>query len=112
MYKLLLIALCTCITNSFAQDQSIYTRFTYEQMTNIASSSRLSHRIFYTPSTGPHATWFDFVKKGDLKTIQQMVKNGQDIEVKDTNALGQTALLWASFLGYLDIVQYLVSEGA
>ncbi|WP_392566264.1 ankyrin repeat domain-containing protein [Utexia brackfieldae] len=41
-----------------------------------------------------------------------MVANGQDIEAKDQNSLGQTALGWAAFIGYEDIVDYLLSQHA
>ena len=41
-----------------------------------------------------------------------MVNNGQDLEVKDTGSLNQTALGWAAFIGYEDMVDYLVSKGA
>lgn len=96
--------------NVHAQDTQAYPRFSYAEMTNLASSSRLSHRIFYKPSKGQYTKWFDAVKKGDLSLIQQMVTQGQDIEVKDTASLGQTALLWSTFLGYLDITKYLVEK--
>lgn len=41
-----------------------------------------------------------------------MVENGQDIEAKDTGSLDQTALGWAAFIGYEDIVDFLVEQGA
>lgn len=84
-----------------------------EEMIDIASSTKLSHRIFYTESSkGPHAGWFDAVKKGDLATVKSMVEAGQDIEVKDEASLGQTALGWAAFIGYEDMVRYLVDQKA
>lgn len=95
---------------TYSQSNSEYPRFTYDQMTNKASRTRLSHRIFYRPSQGINAKWFDAVKKGDLPLMKKMISQGQNIEVKDTASLGQTALLWASFLGYIDIVKYLVEE--
>src|SRR5699024_11199368 len=52
------------------------------------------------------------VKQGNLMKIQELVKQGQDIEVKDDDALGQTALGWAAFIGYEDIVDYLIDQGA
>ena len=85
----------------------------YSEMVDIANPTKLKHRIFYTtPSKGPDAKWFDAVKQGDLETIQLMVKNGQDIEVKDNASLGQTALGWAAFIGYADIVDYLIENKA
>lgn len=98
-------------TESTQSDFSDY-RYTYEQMYEIASPNKLRHRIFYKPSTGEHAEWFDAVKKGNTKKVVQMVEAGQDIEVKDMDALGQTALGWAAFIGYKDIVEYLISKGA
>lgn len=90
-----------------------FTRLTLEQLTNLANPRRLSHRIFYREkSKGPNAKWFDAVKEGNLEEIKKMVEAGQDIEVQDTASLKQTALGWAAFIGYLDVVQYLVSKGA
>lgn len=41
-----------------------------------------------------------------------MLENGQDIEAKDVGSLDQTALGWAAFIGYEDIVDLLVDKGA
>lgn len=88
-------------------------RLSYEEMYDIANPKKLPHRIFYKkPSQGPHAAWFDAVKKGDLDTVRRMVDKGQDIEVKDEASLGQTALGWAAFIGYQDMVEYLVGKKA
>ena len=88
-------------------------RLDYSEMVEIANPTRLKHRIFYTkPSEGPDAKWFDAVKQGDIDTIKTMVKNGQNIEVKDEASFGQTALGWAAFIGYEDIVDYLISKDA
>ncbi|WP_337263935.1 MULTISPECIES: ankyrin repeat domain-containing protein [unclassified Serratia (in: enterobacteria)] len=88
-------------------------RFSYEEMQQIANPKLLSHRIFYeTPSVGPDAAWFDAVKQGNLATVKKMVEAGQNLEAKDEASLGQTALGWAAFIGYLDIVQYLTEQGA
>ncbi len=85
----------------------------YSEMVEIANPTRLKHRIFYTkPSEGPNAQWFDAVKQGDLNTIKAMVEKGQNIEVKDEASFGQTALGWAAFIGYEDIVDYLISKNA
>ncbi|MGL5722702.1 MAG: ankyrin repeat domain-containing protein [Brevinema sp.] len=94
-------------------DTSRFSRLSYQKLTNLASPSRLSHRIFYnSPSRGADARWFDAVKEGNLALVRQMVENGQNIEAKDNSSLGQTALGWAAFIGYLDIAQYLISKGA
>lgn len=88
-------------------------RLSYDQMTQIANHKRLSHRIFYEKvSQGPDAVWFNAVKRGDIRTVIGMVQNGQNIEVKDTAALGQTALGWVAFIGYEDIFDYLILQGA
>ncbi|EJF90287.1 ankyrin repeat domain-containing protein [Bartonella tamiae] len=88
-------------------------RLDYAEMVEIANPTRLQHRIFYNkPSEGPDAKWFDAVKQGDIETIKTMVENGQDIEVKDEASFGQTALGWAAFIGYEDIVDYLISQNA
>ena len=91
------------------------TGFRYSAAENfdIANKDRLAKRIFYEePSTGPDAKWFDAVKKGDLATVKYMVRNGQNLEAKDTDKQDQTALGWAAFIGYEDIVDYLIKEGA
>jgi len=83
------------------------------EMQDIANPTKLGHRVFYEKkSDGPNAVWFDAVKQGNLMKIQELVKQGQDIEVKDDDALGQTALGWAAFIGYEDIVDYLIDQGA
>lgn len=88
-------------------------RLDYAEMVDISSAARLNHRNFYrAPSTGAHAKWFDAVKQGDLATVKKMVKDGQNIEVKDEKALGQTALGWAAFIGYEDMVDYLLAQKA
>lgn len=98
--------------DSVEVDLSKY-RYSYDEMYKIANPKLLKHRIFYEkPSIGSDAAWFDAVKQGDLDLVKQMVESGQNLEVKDEASLGQTALGWASFIGYLDIVQYLVEQGA
>lgn len=88
-------------------------RFSYAEMQEIANPKLLSHRIFYEkPSEGPDAAWFDAVKQGNLAEVKKMVAAGQNLEVKDEASLGQTALGWAAFIGYLDMVQYLTEQGA
>lgn len=85
----------------------------YAEMLDLANEKKLSHRIFYTkPSSGPDSAWFDAVKQGNLAKVKQMVKDGQDIEAKDTASLGQTALGWAAFIGDEEMVDYLLSQNA
>ena len=111
-YKLLLsITIMTLSWMVQASDYPQFTRYTTEQLIDIANPNKLKHRIFYeNPSQGEHAAWFDAVKQGNITLIKKMVAQGQDIEVKDEASFGQTALLWAAFIGYLDIVEYLVDE--
>lgn len=88
-------------------------RFSTTENFDLANQNKLSWRVFYDkPSTGADATWFDAVKHGDLAMVKYMFNNGQDLEVKDTGSLNQTALGWAAFIGYEDVVDYLVSKGA
>lgn len=69
--------------------------------------------FFYDkPSSGANAAWFDAVKKGDLAKVKTMLAAGQDIEAKDEASLGQTALGWAAFIGYEDMVDFLIASGA
>ncbi|SES85981.1 ankyrin repeat domain-containing protein [Thorsellia anophelis] len=100
-------------SNLFANQVSGEFLLSKEEMQDIASPTKLSHRIFYAePSKGADAAWFDAVKKGDLATVKSMVEAGQNIEAKDEASLGQTALGWAAFIGYEDMVKYLVAQNA
>lgn len=98
--------------DSVKVDLSKY-RLSLDEMQKVANHKLLPHRIFYEkPSVGPDSLWFDAVKQGNLPLMIEMLDNGQDMEAKDEASLGQTALGWASFIGYFDIVQYLVERGA
>lgn len=108
----LLVSGLSAQENTPKMDLSLF-RLSYEEMYEIANPKLLKHRIFYEkPSQGPDSLWFDAVKRGNLCDIKKMVENGQNLEAKDNASLGQTALGWAAFIGYLDIVQYLVEQGA
>lgn len=88
-------------------------RFSDAENFDIANDNKLAWRVFYDkPSTGPDAAWFDAVKRGDLPTVKYMVEHGQNIEAKDVGSLEQTALGWAAFIGYEDMVDYLIAQGA
>ncbi|TXD98047.1 ankyrin repeat domain-containing protein [Psychrobacter frigidicola] len=88
-------------------------RFSAAENADIANKDKLSYRVFYAePTKGVDGKWFDAIKHGDLASVKYMVKNGQDLEAKDTDNLDQTALGWAAFIGYEDIVDYLIGEGA
>ena len=83
------------------------------EMQDIANPNKLGWRVFYEkPSEGPHAEWFDAVKQGNLAKVKQMVAKGQNLEVTDDASLQQTALGWAAFIGYEDLFDYLVEQGA
>ncbi len=88
-------------------------RLDYAEMVELANPNRLAFRVFYDkPSQGPYKEWFDAVKKGDLETVKKIVESGQYIDVTDEASAGQTALGWAAFIGYEDIVDYLIEKGA
>ena len=113
MKKIIPVFFILMLSASLYSQTSRFTRLSPQELTNLANPRRLSHRIFYTkPSQGPNAKWFDAVKEGNLAEIKRMVEAGQDIEIQDTYSLKQTALGWAAFIGYLDVVEYLVSKGA
>ena len=101
------------VLNSENPDGYQQFRMDYADMIEIANPTRLGWRMFYvSPSEGPNAKWFDAVKQGNFELVKQMVDDGQDIEVKDEASLGQTALGWAAFIGYEDIVDYLIEKNA
>lgn len=108
------LAVCSVFSTANAKDADLSKfRFSLEEMQDIASPSKLKWRIFYKEaSTGKDAQWFDAVKQGNLQKVKQMVESGQDIEAKDEANLGQTALGWAAFIGYEDMVDYLIAKGA
>lgn len=88
-------------------------RFDLIEMQDISNPTKLGHRDFYlSPSEGPDAEWFDAVKQGNTAKVKDMVKNGQNIEAKDEASFGQTALGWAAFIGYEDIVDFLIEQNA
>ena len=110
---LALLAACSGNEAPKTADSQTGFRLGSAEMHDIASANKLPHRVFYTkPSTGEHAAWFDAVKRGDLGSMKQMVANGQNIEAQDTGSLNQTALGWAACIGYEDVVDYLLAQGA
>lgn len=75
-------------------------RLSFDEMYRLANPNLLSHRIFYdAPSTGPDAAWFDAIKQGNTAKVAEMIEAGQNIEAKDEDSQGQTALGWAAFIG-------------
>lgn len=113
LFTLFSIAIQAKVLNVYNPEGYKQYRLSYEEMQEIANNNRLKHRVFYEkPSEGPNAAWFDAVKQGDFETVKMMVEKGQNIEVKDEASFGQTALGWAAFIGYEDIVDYLLDQGA
>lgn len=118
MRKIILLLLISFNTQAYVineKNPQEYRSFksNYSDMIELANETRLPQRVFYTsPSTGRNALWFDAVKHGDLNEVKTMVGNGQDIEVKDTGSLDQTALGWAAFIGDDEMVDYLISQKA
>lgn len=108
------LALCAGIATTQAAEVDLSAfRYSPEEMRDIANPDKLKFRIFYAePSSGADAAWFDAVKQGNLDKIKEMVAAGQNIEARDEASLGQTALGWAAFIGYEDIVDYLIEQGA
>lgn len=54
---------------------------------------------------------FDFVEEGNLDEIKRLIGK-EDIDVNFQDELGRTALMWASWEGHLNVVKYLISQGA
>lgn len=131
MKKALMVAalVAASVVNAQAQDSGAQAaqkadlskfRYSLADMQKIANPKLLSHRIFYEKaSVGPNAAWFDAVKQGNLAEVKAMLDAAPTqhdkkllLEARDNASLGQTALGWAAFIGYLDMVKYLVSQGA
>ena len=55
--------------------------------------------------------FFDAAGSGDLKTIQVMLENGIDVNLKDAS-FGHTALIVAARKGHRQIVELLLAKGA
>ncbi|MDO5101418.1 MAG: ankyrin repeat domain-containing protein [Lautropia sp.] len=88
-------------------------RFSLPEMIDIVNPKKLKNRMFYDKdSEGPDAAWFDAIKRGNTTKVREMIEAGQNLEAKDEASLGQTALGWAAFIGYEDIVDLLLEKGA
>lgn len=113
-FKKIVAVLAVFSSFLYAEDVDLSKfRFSIEEMRDIANPVKLRWRIFYDkPSSGKDAAWFDAIKQGNFAEVKKMVAAGQNIEAKDEAELGQTALGWAAFIGYEDIVDYLLSQGA
>mgnify|MGYP003122497466 CR=1 FL=1 len=52
----------------------------------------------------------EFAKSGNLKKVKECLNNGADIDHKNIN--GETALMWASWRGHLEVGEFLIENGA
>ena len=52
----------------------------------------------------------DAIKSGDSINIKKIVKSGAD--VNEVDKIGETALMWAVYNDYVDIVKLLINAGA
>ena len=98
-----------------SKNPAAYKQFKFDliEMQDITNPTKLGWRMFYEkPSEGPNAEWFDAVKQGNLAKVKKMIESGQNLEVTDDVSLQQTALGWAAFIGYEDMFDYLVEQGA
>merc|ERR1711991_649497 len=68
----------------------------------------ISLRVFIM--SGPEL--IEAAKKGDAKKIEELIKNGADIEFVDTIGYDKRALHWAAQEGHLAAVKVLVKAGA
>ncbi len=50
-------------------------------------------------------------KKGDVKAVKEIIDAGVDINYRQPCG-SATALIWAAYKGYFDVVQLLIAEGA
>jgi len=52
----------------------------------------------------------DAVKRGDVTEVQRLIREGENINVK--NVYGHTPLHLAAYKGYVEVVKLLISSGA
>ncbi|ATX81786.1 serine/threonine-protein phosphatase 6 regulatory ankyrin repeat subunit A [Mariprofundus ferrinatatus] len=55
-------------------------------------------------------SWFNSAKEGDLKSLQQTLESGFEINSTDQN--GNSALHYASQGAHLDVMRFLIEHGA
>lgn len=56
------------------------------------------------------AAWEDAIKRGDVRTIRDLLKEGSDVDAR--NRYGQTALMLAAHAGYGEVVEILIAHQA
>ena len=54
--------------------------------------------------------FFLSVMSGDYSQVKNSIKEGADVNVR--NRWGETALLWASYVGHTEVVELLIEKGA
>lgn len=55
-------------------------------------------------------TIHEAAENGDIGAVQSFLDSGTDVNARDRN--GWTALLWASYWDYSELVEFLLSKGA
>ncbi|MBI0400294.1 tetratricopeptide repeat protein [Cyclobacterium marinum] len=66
--------------------------------------------VFSTIALHAQTPLLDAIKAGDLPELQQLVKEGADVNALDEN--GANPLMWAAYRADLEIVKWLVDNGA
>jgi ankyrin repeat protein len=56
------------------------------------------------------ATWQDAIKRGDVRTILDLLGRGADVDARDRH--GQTALMLAAHAGHREVVEALIDHHA
>jgi len=72
--------------------------------------SALSLVVFMVVGCAKNESFHIPAAKGDLDTLKAELDEGRDIDSRD--AAGQTALMYAAETGQMEVVKYLVSNGA
>ena len=81
------LALSACAQTSNQTQAANGFRYSEAEMQDIASASKLPHRVFYTkPSMGENAAWFDAVKRGDLATVKKWWQPAKTLKPKTVAA--------------------------
>jgi ankyrin repeat protein len=56
------------------------------------------------------AAWEDAIKRGDVRTVRELLERGVDVDARDQ--FGQTGLMLAAHAGHLQVVETLVAHRA
>jgi ankyrin repeat protein len=49
-------------------------------------------------------------QKGDVRKVERLISSGVNLDIRDN--LGWTALIWASYLNWVEVVKFLIEAGA